>query len=46
MHLGETDDRLVTSHLQCSPQVLMMVVGVVEVGWCHTSADPCVDGKR
>lgn len=26
MHLGETDDRLVTSHLRSSPQVLMMVV--------------------
>lgn len=33
VHLGETDDRLVTSHLQSSPRVLMVVaVTVVEVG--------------
>lgn len=30
VHLGERDDLLVTSHLQSSPRVLMMVV--VEVG--------------
>lgn len=56
MHLGESGDRLATSHLQSSPQVLKMVVVVVavvvEVGGClsHFSHSLClwneIKGKK